>query len=287
VKSQMTNIRKFLREAPWQLWTAQVAAVVGIELKRNLRRRRNVWLYLLTLTPVLLMAITAMQGSRPAFKLEEDTRVFAGIFQLFYLRLGIFFGCMGLFTWLFRGEIVQKSLHYYFLAPVRREVLVVGKFLAGLFTAWLFFGLSVFLTFSFMYSHFGDAGMAYVLHGPGLAQLAAYLGVTLLACLGYGAIFVALSLFIKNPVIPGVFVLLWETFHPVFPALLQKFSVMFYLRQLCPVSVPPEGMLALFTVIVEPVSAWIAVPGLLCLSVLVLAVACVRIRRMEISYLAD
>jgi hypothetical protein len=38
---------------------------------------------------------------------------------------------------------------------------------------------------------------------------------------------------------------------------------------------------------VEPVSAWIAVPGLLCLSAAVLAVACLRIRKMEISYLAD
>lgn len=66
-----------------------------------------------------------------------------------------------------------------------------------------------------------------------------------------------------------------------------EIQLMFYLRQLCPVSLPPSGLLALFTVIVEPVSAWIAVPGLLCLSVLVLAVACVKIRKMEISYLAD
>ena len=30
---------------------------------------------------------------------------------------------------LFRGEIVDRSLHYYFLSAVRREVLVVGKYL--------------------------------------------------------------------------------------------------------------------------------------------------------------
>jgi ABC-type transport system involved in multi-copper enzyme maturation permease subunit len=285
---QLANLRKFLHEAPWQLWTAQLAAILTVELKRNLGRRRSIWLYLLTLAPVLLIGAHALRSPFGLHcNLDEDTQIMAGIFQFFYLRLGIFFGSMGLFTWLFRGEIVQKSLHYYFLSPVRREVLVVGKFLAGLITAGFFFGFSVLLSFSLMYGHFGAPGVAYVFHGPGLGQLIAYLGVTLLACLGYGAIFVALSLFIRNPVIPGVFVLLWETFHPVFPALLQKFSVMFYLRQLCPVSVPPEGMLALFTVIVEPVSARIAVPGLLCLSVLVLVVACLKIRKMEISYLAD
>jgi ABC-type transport system involved in multi-copper enzyme maturation permease subunit len=283
----MTDLKKFLREAPWQLWTAQVLTILGIELKRNLRRRRSIWLYLLAGAPVLLIAIHALQTSNGYWAIDDDTRVFAGIFQLFFLRLGIFFACMGLFTWLFRGEVVQKSLHYYFLAPVRREVLVVGKFLAGLATTWIFLGSSVLLSFCLMYSHFGSAGRAYVLHGPGLGQLIAYVGVTLLACLGYGAIFVAMGLFIRNPIIPGVFVLLWETFHPVFPALLQKFSVMFYLQQLCPVRVPSEGLSALFTVIVEPVSAWLAVPGLLCLSALILVVACLRIRRMEISYLAD
>jgi ABC-type transport system involved in multi-copper enzyme maturation permease subunit len=283
----MTDIRKFLRNAPWQLWTAQTLTILSIELKRGLRRRRSIWLYFLAGAPVLLIAIHAMHASNGGWTIDDSTRVFAGIFQLFYLRLGIFFTCMGLFTWLFRGEIVQKSLHYYFLAPVRREVLVLGKFLAGLATTWLFLGVSVVLSFCLMYSHLGSAGSAYILHGPGLGQLIAYVSVTLLACLGYGAIFVALSLFIRNPIIPGVFVLLWETFHPVFPALLQKFSVMFYLHQLCPVPVPSEGLSALFTVIVEPVSAWLAVPGLMCLSALILVVACLRVRKMEISYLAD
>jgi ABC-type transport system involved in multi-copper enzyme maturation permease subunit len=282
--SRTAEWKDFLREAPWQLWTAQVAAILRVELKRNLRRRRTIWLYILALAPVLLIAVHTLKASS---SIDDDTRVFAGIFQFFYLRLAIFFGCMGMFTWLFRGEIVQKSLHYYFLAPVRREVLVVGKFLAGLLTTWIFFGGSVLLSGVLIYGDLGSEGTAYVLHGRGLEELAAYLGVTLLACLGYGTIFVALSLFIRNPIIPGVFVLLWETFHPVFPALLQKFSVMFYLRQLCPVAVPPTGTLSLFTVIVEPVSAWIAVPGLFCLSLLILAVACLKIRRMEVSYLAD
>ena len=286
--SRIAELRKFLREAPWHLWTAQVAAVLRIELGRNLRHRRAIWLYLLSAGPVLLIAAYSLKCPLGGnCNLERDTELFGVIFQFLYLRLVIFFGCMGLFTWLFRGEIVQKSLHYYFLAPVRRQVLVVGKFLSGLATAGIVFGVSVFLSFGFMYGHFGSQGISYVLHGPGLGQLAGYLGVTLLAGLGYGAIFVTLSLFIKNPIIPGVFVLLWETFHPVFPAFLQKLSVMFYLQQLCPVPVPPDGAMALFTVIVEPVPAWIAVPGLLCLSLAMLVIACLKIQRMEISYLAD
>lgn len=286
--SRIAALRKFLREAPWHLWTAQVAAILRIELGRNLRRRRAFWVCLLAAFPVLVIALyTISPLGRRHYDLEDDTQRMAFIFQLGYLRLMIFFACMGLFTWLFRGEIVQKSLHYYFLAPVRRQVLVVGKFLSGLVTAAIIFGISILLSFALMYGRFGSPGVAYVLHGPGLGQLLAYLGVTLLACLGYGAIFLMLSLFIRNPIIPGIFVLLWETFHSVFPAFLQKLSVMFYLQQLSPIPVPPDGALAIFTVVVEPVSAWVAVPGLICLSIALLVVACLRIQRMEVSYLAD
>jgi ABC-type transport system involved in multi-copper enzyme maturation permease subunit len=286
--TRLAAVREKLDHAPWQLWASQLRAILRIEFKKNLWMRRGLWIYFVALAPVTLIGLHALQspfGRR--CNLAEDTEIFAHIFQLFYLRLGIFFGCMGLFTWLFRGEVVEKSLHYYFLAPMRREVLVAGKFLAGLAVSGVIFGSSVLLSFALMYGHFGAPGKAFVFDGPGLGHLAAYLGVTLLACLGYGSLFLALSLVFKNPILPGVFVLIWETFHAVLPALLQKFSVAFYLKQLCPVSIPPQGLMALFTVVAEPVSPWIAVPGLMLLCTAILVFACLRIRWTEISYLAD
>jgi ABC-type transport system involved in multi-copper enzyme maturation permease subunit len=278
---------KFLSEASWRLWAAQVPAILGMELKKTLLKKRNIWIYILALAPAAIIGLHALKDSAASSNMIEDTTILAGIFQLFYLRLLIFFGCMILFTWLYRGEIVEKSLHYYFLTPMRREVLIVGKFLSGLITSFLIFGLSIFLSFAFMYGHFGKAGSAFVFDGPGLGHLAAYLGVTALACLGYGSVFLALSLMIKNPIIPGAAVLIWETFHAVLPSFLQRFSVMFYLKQLCPVSIPADEGLALFTVIAEPVAPWVAVLGLLCLCAGILVFACFRIRRAEISYLAD
>jgi ABC-type transport system involved in multi-copper enzyme maturation permease subunit len=277
--------RKRFEEAPWQLWTSQLVAILRYELRRCLWMRRSIWIYLLALAPAGIIALHVMFNRQ--FELADDTQALGGIFQLYYLRLGIFFGCMGLFTWLFRGEIVEKSLHYYFLAPVRRELLVIGKFLAGFIASSLIFVLSVWLCFVLMYAHFGAAGRTFIFDGPGLHHLLAYMGVTVLACLGYGSLFLALSLVFKNPILPGIMVLGWETFHVVLPAFLQKFSVMFYLKQLCPITIPPDGLMALFTVVAEPVSPWLAVPGLMCLSAAILVFACFRIRRAEISYLAD
>jgi ABC-type transport system involved in multi-copper enzyme maturation permease subunit len=285
---KLQSVSKFLAEASWRVWAKQLAAVVRTDLTKNFFTRRGTWIYMLAFAPVVIIGAHSIEswGGRRC-NLQEDTKILAYIFQIFYLRMGIFFGSLGIFTWLFRGEIVEKSLHYYFLAPMRRELLVLGKFIAGAITAIFFFGLGVLASFTLMYVHFGPAGRAFVFDGPGLGHLAAYLGVTVLACLGYGSIFLALSLLLKNPMITAAIVLIWETFHAVLPSVLQKFSVTFYLKYLCPVSIPPDGVMALFTVVSDPVSPWIAVPGLLTLCLAVLALACLKVRRLEISYVAE
>src|SRR3954470_16761612 len=285
--TRFSQMRKAFAEKPWELWTRQIAAILRMDLKKNFFSRRGIWIYLLAFAPVALITMHAIIDSRSGSSMRTDTEVLAYIFQFFYLRFGIFFGCLGIFTWLFRGEIIEKSLHYYFLAPVKREVLLAGKFLGGLVTSVTLFGLGVFASFAMMYLHFGDAGQYYVFNGPGMGQLLAYLGVTVLACIGYGSIFLALSLLLKNPIVPAVLVLGWETFTPVLPTLAQRFSITYYLKQLCPVTIPGEGFLALFTVVTEPVSTLSAILGPIVLATLVLLLACKFVRRLEISYVAE
>jgi ABC-type transport system involved in multi-copper enzyme maturation permease subunit len=285
--TRFAELRKNLAEQPWELWTRQIAAILRMDLRKNFLSRRGIWIYLLALAPVVVITLHAILDRSGSGSMHEDTEVLAGIFQFFYLRFGIFFGCLGIFTWLFRGEVIEKSLHYYFLAPVKREVLLVGKFFGGLITAATIFSVGVFASFAMMYVRFGPAGQYYVFNGPGMGQLLAYLGVTVLACIGYGSVFLALSLLMKNPVIPAVLVLGWETFNPVLPSLVQRFSVTYYLKQLCPVSIPAQGLMALFTVVSEPVSTLAAILGPIVLATLVLLLAAKFVRRLEISYVAE
>lgn len=285
----VARAQKWSKEQPWQLYASQISILVRNELRRNLFTRRRIWIYLLALLPVLMIvghAISDRNNMNPG-QIEEDTQVLAGIVQLYYFRLGIFFACMAIFTWLFRGEMVERTLHYQFLVPVRREVLVVGKFLAGAVVAIALFETAVFACFFFIYSRFGPAGKAYVFDGPGLGQLESYLLVTALACLGYGAVFLALSLLFKNPIVPGAVIMGWETIAPIFPSWAQRFSVTFYLKNLCPVSMPVNGPLAIFTIVAEPVPPLIAVLGLLCLTIAILVLSCFLIHRMEITYTTE
>jgi ABC-type transport system involved in multi-copper enzyme maturation permease subunit len=289
VQDLVARTQKWSKAQPWRLFASQIYVVVRNEVRRNLFTRRRIWIYLLAFLPVVMIvahAISDRNNVNPA-QIEEDTQVLAGIVQLYYFRLGIFFACMAIFTWLFRGEMVERTLHYQFLVPVRREVLVVGKFLAGAIIAIALFETAVLACFYFMYSRFGSAGKAYVFDGPGLAQLGSYLLVTALACLGYGAVFLAFSLLFKNPIIPGVVIMGWEAIAPIFPAWAQRLSITFYLKHLCPVSLPIRGPLAIFTIVPEPVSPFIAVLGLLCLTIAILALSCFLIHRMEITYTAE
>jgi ABC-type transport system involved in multi-copper enzyme maturation permease subunit len=289
VQDLVARAQKWPKEQPWRLYGSQISILLRNEVRRNLFTRRRIWIYLLAFIPALIILTHLIVGryNVDVSQIEIDTQVLAGIVQLYYFRLGIFFACMAIFTWLFRGEMVERTLHYQFLVPVRREVLVVGKFLAGALVAIALFETAVFACFYLTYARFGAAGKSYVFDGPGLGQLGSYLLVTVLACLGYGAVFLALSLLFKNPIVPGVVIMGWEAIAPIFPSWAQLLSVTFYLKHLCPVSLPLSGPLAIFTIVAEPVSPFIAVLGLLCLTIAILALSCRFIHWMEITYTAE
>lgn len=285
----VARVQKWSKEQPWGLYVSQISVLVRTEVRRNLFTRRRIWVYLLAAIPVMILLASIIFGPRSteAWYIERTTQVLAGIIQLYYVRLGVFFACMGIFTWLFRGEMVERTLHYQFLVPVRKEVLVLGKFLAGTLISIALFEAAVLSCFYLAYARFGSAGRSYVFDGPGLGQLGSYLLVTALACVGYGAVFLALSLLFKNPIVPGIVLMGWETIVPIFPAWAQRLSVTFYLKHLCPVTLPAEGPMALFTVVAEPVAPVLAVLGLLSLAFVVLVVSCFLIHRIEITYTVE
>ena len=276
-----------LLEQPWDLWWLQARRLVRIEVRRNLFSWKASWIYFLAFVPTFIILMHLLFESHPAFALSDDTNVLAGIVQFYYIRLGIFFGCLGIFSRLIRGEMIERSLHFYLLSPVRREVLLLAKFVAGTISALALFVTAVIADFALMYLAFGPAGQEYVFHGPGLGQLQAYIAIVVLACLGYGAVFLLLSMMFRNPTPAAMLVLGWEAINPVMPSLLQKISVASYLRHLMPITVPGEGIFALLTVQTEAVPEWIAVLGLLTLIAVVLAYSCFRIRRLEIRYTTD
>src|ERR1700733_2045438 len=278
------NLRKEFMQQPWGLWWIQAHRLTSMEVRRNLFSWRAGWIYFLAFIPTFIILIHALIARHFQSSMSEDTAILAGIVQFYYIRLGVFFGCLGIFSRLIRGEMIERSLHFYLLSPVRRAVLLLAKFAAGSTSAPLLSGTAMLTDFTLMYAAYGAAGHDYVFNGPGLGQLQAYMAIIALACLGYGAVFLLLSMVFRNPTPAAMMVLAWEAINPVLPSLLQKLSVASYLRHLMPVNVAAQGIFALLTVQTEPVSAWAAALGLLVLIAAVLCYSCYRIRTLEIRY---
>lgn len=262
----------------------QLFGIFRLELRNHLLSRRGLGLYFLAFAPVCLMALwTLSPGPEMMSGPAEGSKVFAIIYGG-YLATSVFLACLIVFMSLFRSEILERSLHYYFLTPVRREVLVLGKYLTALVAISAVFVVATVLlyTFAMIPWGFGEASR-FVFSGPGLGHLMTYVGITVMACVGYGAIFQLSGLLFRNPIVPAAIVWAWEAINFVLPSWLKKISVVFYLTSLLPVPVADSPI----SILAEPTPWWISVPGLLIFTAAVLAVTSWWARRMEIAYGAE
>ncbi len=270
----------------WSLWLRQVAAIFRMEIEKNFLSRRSILIYLiamLPLFPLTILAIVRPPGG-PFSDFNEVSVAYAVLYNGLILRTVVFFGSAWIFMNLFRGELVDRSLHYYFLSAVRREVLVVGKYVSGLATSIILFTATTVIAMLLMYfPHFYTQSVRFFTEGRGFRQLLTYAGITILACVGYGAFFLVVGLFVRNPIIPALVLYGWEWLNFLMPPLLKKVSVIHYLNSLVPVPIS-EGP---FAVVAEPTPAWIAVPSMLAVTIVVLVLASYRIRHMEIRYGSD
>ena len=227
----------------------------------------------------------------PLMNFDDDRMIFAGMFQFFYLRLAIFFGCLGMFMYLFSGEMSNRTLHYWFLAPVRRDVLLAGKYAAGLIASTVIFAGGALLAFTVMVWPHDPVELQAYWNTGGMAHGFWYAAAAMLGCVGYGSVFLAVGLYVRNPILPAAVLLAWEGINGILPPVLQKISILYYLQSLCPVPAPIDSdaplLIRLLAVPAAPASRPGAVLGLLVLTLLVLWIASRAVRRMEISYGAE
>ena len=274
------------RSGDWALWLRQIGAIFRMEIEKNFLGRRSILIYLIALLPLFPLSIFALvtPPGREWQEINQYNMFYAILYNGLILRTVVFFGCAWIFMNLFRGEIVDRSLHYYFLSAVRRDVLVVGKYFSGLVTSMILFtGTTIIAMLLLFLPHVYSQSVRFFTEGRGLGHLLTYAGITMLACVGYGAFFLVVGLFVRNPIIPALLLYLWEWINFLLPPLLKKVSVIHYLNSLVPVPIN-EGP---FAVVAEPTPAYIAIPSMLGVTLLVLVLAAYRIRHMEIHYGSD
>ena len=115
-----------------------------------------------------------------------------------------------------------------------------------------------------------------------------YAAAAALGCVGYGSVFLAIGLYLRNPIIPAAVLLMWEGINGILPHAMQKMSILYYLQSLCPVPAPIDNgvptLIRLLAAPAAPASRPGAIIGLLLLTAFVLWIGSLAVRRMQIAY---
>jgi ABC-type transport system involved in multi-copper enzyme maturation permease subunit len=257
----------------------QVLAVVSLELRRQLRGVRLLLLAALVLLPVAVaigMAVVPVdfewRTSVPAAR-----EAYARLYHNLMVGVTLFFGCLALFLNLIRGEVEARTLHYYFLAPIRRPLVVLGKYLATVAIAWAIFVPATVATVVAIYSPVATGRLLPPAAG---GDLVAYGAMTALGCLAYGALFLLVGSLFRSPGLIVVLYFLWDWFEFLLPPVLKHLSVSYYVKALTPIPIADGA----FALLAEPMAPWLAATRLALFAALAVALSVVVVRRMEVSY---
>jgi ABC-type transport system involved in cytochrome c biogenesis permease component len=262
----------------------QLKTLALSEIRRSLFSARALPLYLLVGMPIAVALLRAlfMPDSMRANPSRATTE-FAEVFNFFLLRFVVFFSNALIFVRLFRGEILEQSLHYTLLAPLPRRVTVLGKYLGGLISALLVLVPATVLTYFLIFLPHGARGLSMMTASASLGHLARYVLIVVLACISYGALFLLAGLYFKNPMVPAVLFLGWELLTPFLPQLLKGLSLVHYLVSFIPVPVSA----AAFSILARPVTWWVALLALAAATAALVFLASLVAGKLEISYSAD
>jgi len=260
----------------------QAQALARLDVGRVLFTRRAFGFYFLALL-ALVPGLGQLFPWVPPIPVGRIPVEHAESFQ-YFLRFFVFFGCAAIFGDLFRREMKERSLHYWFLAPVRRDVLLAGRFLGSLLFAVALFGLAGVLSLVCFYLPQGGGLALHELFSPRVIGLVvAYGALTAFAVVAYGALFLLFGLLVKNPIVPGLAFWLWELVEGFLPGFLKPLTVVHYLKGMAPVPVTGTWI----GTAGDAPSLWLAIPGLVVFVGVCLALSAWKLRRMEIAYGAE
>src|SRR5215468_7593288 len=146
----------------WSLWFRQIGAIFRLEIEKNFFSRRSLLIYLIAFLPLFPLFVLAFITPPGRQDFNQYSIVYAWMYNAFILRTLVFFGSAWIFMNLFRAELVDRSLYYYFLSAVRREVLVVVKYISGLATSIILFTATTVIAMVLLYfPHFYSQSVRY------------------------------------------------------------------------------------------------------------------------------
>jgi len=207
---------------------------------RRLMWSRNFWIVLVLASLPLGLAVMFCVGlmatmGYPAQLPRGDgnfRRFVELVFDAGYLSLGVIFAGVAFGSSAIREEQDDQTLHYFFLQPAARWIILLGKFTAFLAFTYPVFLVSLLLVRVLVLAPFGIEGFReHLISGSELMRFAREAIALAVGLIAYSMLFLALSSIIKNNVY-ALFIYGWEVSSHFLPDALKSFSLGWHLREI-------------------------------------------------------
>ena len=243
--------------------------ITGLTIRQFLKSRSLLVVAVICLIPLAIAIVPHLLNEEPS-RISLRSTMGRAIFINMYATLLIPISVMVLSAAAFGDEIEDKTLYILALKPISRLRIVLEKFLAVIVIAIPI--LWVAITLVWAVASWGRFDNMDDLLWPMLAA-------SLTGVLGFGSIFLAVSLFIRRTLLFGMFyVTIWEGALSSFLPGIRNFSISHYTRSIF-VNVVDDRNLQ----IDDPASITRVIITIAAITVVSLAIATWRLRRMAID----
>ncbi|HEX5166888.1 MAG TPA: ABC transporter permease subunit [Thermomicrobiales bacterium] len=193
--------------------------ILGLTLRQFIGGKSIRIVFLFSLVPALFSLIFMLDSGD-----LTSREFFAGIFQEFIAPTLLPIATLILATNALGNEVEDRTMVYLVLKPISRMRIVLEKFAAVALTATLLLWEGTLL--AYLLAMRGDAG-------NNIDQLLAICFAQLIGVLGYGALFMAISLIVPRALLAGlIYALLWESLFGRFIPGIRLVSVRHYVQSI-------------------------------------------------------
>lgn len=195
--------------------------ITKMTIKRLLFSRKTIVLLFLCALPILISIFWLTTEAENGYTFFSDL-VFLSYLFFIVVIISLLYGVS-----LFNDDITDKTITYLISRPVDRIELVIYKYIGYLFSAIVVVIPPLVLTFFIVAAKAGDIG-------GHMGLLSTYVGVFILAILGYGAIFTFFGILFDRPMlISFIFMFIWEFTLASMPLIINQITFRHYLESIC------------------------------------------------------
>lgn len=219
--------------------------VFDLSLGEMLWSRRTIFMALVVGLPVVIATVVRLlvEVGAPLPRVERmeitGPLIFGLMIWVFFVRftvpvLAVFYG-----TALVADEVEDRTITYLFTRPIRREAVLLGKYLAYLVCTTFVVLPAVVVVWLLIVPIGGRLADTFF-------DLARDLGLIALGLAVYGAVFALVGARLKRPLLAGLFFVFgWEVLVMALPGSFRLFTVAHYLHGLVPHAMPADSTLSM------------------------------------------